>query len=120
MEAANINFMKWALNIELEERSTRKVEIPEENIQSGDYFAVMRLDGLDPMIMFGTGSRSGHSVMAMRFDGELYIVESQDAWYWPTHRIQRTPFKAWLRFAENCDFHVVHMPLNKEMRAKFD
>lgn len=28
MEAANINFMKWALNIELEERSTRKVEIP--------------------------------------------------------------------------------------------
>ena len=120
MEAANIRFMKWALNIELEERSVQKVEIPEENIQSGDYFAVMRLDGLDPMIMFGTGSRSGHSVMAMRFDGELYIVESQDAWYWPTHRIQRTPFKAWLRFAENCDFHVVHMPLNKEMRAKFD
>jgi len=120
MEAANINFMKWALNIELEERTTQKVLIPEENIQSGDYLAVMRLDGLDPMIMFGTGSRSGHSVMAMRFDGELYIVESQDAWYWPTHRIQRTPFKAWLRFAENCDFHVVHMPLNKEMRAKFD
>ena len=52
----------------------------------------MRLDGLDPMIMYGTGSRSGHSVMALRFDGELYIVESQDAWYWPTHRIQRTPF----------------------------
>jgi hypothetical protein len=69
MEAANIRFMKWALNIELEERSTQKVEIPEENIQSGDYLAVMRLDGLDPMIMFGTGSRSGHSVMAMRFDG---------------------------------------------------
>jgi len=120
MEAANIRFMKWALNIELEERTTQKVEIPEEDIQSGDYLAVMRLDGLDPMIMFGTGSRSGHSVMAMRFDGELYIVESQDAWYWPTHRIQRTPFKAWLRFAEECDFHVVHMPLNKEMRAKFD
>jgi len=47
----------------------------------------MRLDGLDPMIMYGTGSRSGHSVMALRFDNELYIVESQDAWYWPTHRI---------------------------------
>lgn len=76
MEAANIRFMKWALNIELEERTVQKVEIPEENIQSGDYLAVMRLDGLDPMIMFGTGSRSGHSVMAMRFDGELYIVES--------------------------------------------
>jgi len=47
----------------------------------------MRLDGLDPMIMYGTGSRSGHSVVALRFDGEPYIVESQDAWYWPAHRI---------------------------------
>merc|ERR1711990_794694 len=70
--------------------------------------------------MYGTGSRSGHSVMALRMDGELYIVESQDAWYWPTHRIQRTPFKAWMRFAENCDFHVVHMPLAPEYRAKFN
>lgn len=53
----------------------------------------MRLDGLDPMIMYGTGSHSGHTTTALRFDGELYIVESQDAWYWPVHRIQRTPFK---------------------------
>jgi len=36
----------------------------------------MRLDGLDPMIMYGTGSRVGHNVMALRFDGELYVVES--------------------------------------------
>ena len=56
-------------------------------MKSGDYFAVLRLDGLDPMIMYGTGSHSGHSVMALRMDGELYIVESQDAWYWPVHRI---------------------------------
>lgn len=45
----------------------------------------MRLDGLDPMIMYGTGAKIGHNVMALRFDGELYVVESQDAWYWPTH-----------------------------------
>jgi hypothetical protein len=76
MEKANLKFMKWAMNINLENRTTQKVEIPERKIQSGDYFAVMRLDGLDPMIMYGTGSRSGHSVMALRFDGELYIVES--------------------------------------------
>lgn len=76
MEKANKDFLKWALNIELEERPTQKVTIDESEIQSGDYFAVMRLDGLDPLIMYGTGSRSGHSVMALRFDGELYIVES--------------------------------------------
>jgi len=76
MEEANIEFSKWALGIEYEERVIQKVEIPFDHVQSGDYFAVMRLDGLDPMIMFGTGSRSGHSVVALRFDGEPYIVES--------------------------------------------
>jgi hypothetical protein len=80
----------------------------------------MRLDGLDPMIMWGTGSHSGHSVAALRMDGELYIVESQDAWYFPSHRIQRTRFDVWMEYAENCDFHVVHMPLSDEKRAQFN
>jgi hypothetical protein len=52
------------------------VEIDESLVKSGDYFAVMRLDGLDPMIMYGTGSHSGHSVVALRIDGQLYITES--------------------------------------------
>jgi len=33
--------------------------------------------------MYGSGGHIGHSVMALRFDGELYIVESTAAWYWP-------------------------------------
>lgn len=81
---------------------------------------MLRLDGLDPMIMYGTGSHSGHSVMALRMEGNLYIVESQDSWYWPVHRIQRTLFKEWMKNAENCDFHVAHLPLSKEMREKFN
>jgi hypothetical protein len=72
------------------------------------------------MIMYGTGSHSGHSVAALRMEGKLYIVESQDAWYFPTHRIQRTLFSEWIQYAENCDFAVVHMPLSEEQRAKFD
>jgi len=80
----------------------------------------MRLDGLDPLIMYGTGSHSGHSVVALRVDGELFITESQDAWYWPTHRIQRTPFKKWIKHAIDCDFHVTWMPLSEEYRARFD
>lgn len=120
MEEANKEFMKWGINWDLVERDTRKVEIDESLIQSGDYFAVTRLDGLDPMIMYGTGSHSGHSVMAMRFDGELYIVESQDSWYWPVHRIQRTRFSAWMKHAEDCDFAVAHLPLSDEMRKKFN
>merc|ERR1719460_3358819 len=89
-------------------------------IQSGDYLPIIRFDGLDPMIMYGTGSHSGHTVMAMRFDGELYIVESQDAWYWPVHRIQRTKFSEWIKYAENCDFNVAYLPLSEEMRKKFN
>lgn len=99
MELANKEFMKWSMNWDLKERTVQKVEIDESQIQSGDYLPVMRLDGLDPMIMYGTGSHSGHTVMAMRFDGELYIVESQDAPYWPLHRVQRTPFKEWMKIA---------------------
>lgn len=72
------------------------------------------------MIMWGTGSHSGHSVAALRIDGELYIVESQDAWYWPSHRIQRTPFKKWLEYADAADMHMVHMPLSDENRKKFN
>ena len=80
----------------------------------------MRLDGLDPMIMWATGSHSGHSVMALRFDGELYIVESQDAWYWPVHRIQRNKFSEWIKYAERANFHVALMPLSEESRSKFN
>lgn len=92
MEKANVAWLA-SFGYDLVERDIKKVEIDEDLIQSGDYFAVTRLDGLDPMIMYGTGSHSGHSVMAMRFpDDGLYIVESQDGWYWPQHGLQRTPF----------------------------
>jgi hypothetical protein len=46
-----------------------------------------RLDGLEPFIMFGTGAHIGHALMALRFEGELYVVESQDIWFWPIKRI---------------------------------
>jgi hypothetical protein len=85
MEEANIKFIQWALELNMEVRPTehQRIDIDATQIKSGDYFAVLRLDGLDPMIMYGTGSHSGHTVMACRFDGDLYILESQDAWYWP-------------------------------------
>ena len=80
MEEANIEFLKEAMHYEMEVRDTQKVEIDPDYIQSGDFIAILRLDGLDPMIMYGTGGHAGHTVMALRMDGELYIVESQDGW----------------------------------------
>ncbi len=76
MEKANVTFLSESMGLVLEERETQKVTIDPDLIQSGDFLAIFRLDGLDPIIMYGTGSHIGHSTMALRFDGELYVVES--------------------------------------------
>ena len=112
MVKGNVQFLNITMGYELVERDIQVVDIDTSNIKSGDFLAIMRLDGLDPIIMYGTGSHAGHSTMALWFDDELYIVESQDAWYWPVHNIQRNKFSDWIQYAKNCDFHVAHMPLS--------
>ena len=61
--------------------------IDEDFIQSGDPLLVLRLNGLDPLISYAAGSHIAHTTMAMRFNGELYVIESQDTWFWPTHHV---------------------------------
>lgn len=80
----------------------------------------MRLEGLGAMIMYGTGSHISHSTMALRFDGELYVVESQGSGFWPVAGIQRTKWADWIQQAENSSFHVSWMPLTAEKRAQFN
>jgi len=114
-------FIKHATGYEWKRRKNSDIfNVDEDLIQSGDYFAVTRMDGLDQIIEWGTGSHSGHSVIALRIDGELYITESQDGWYWPKHGIQRNLFKDWVKYANNAGFNVVWLPLRKELREKFN
>ena len=121
MEEANVKFIKQAINIDMVKRDTKKVEIDPSLIKSGDFLGVMRLDGLDQIIMYGTGAHIGHNVMALRMeDDELYIVESQDAWYWPTPNLQRTKFADWMKQAEDASFHVTWHRMRDEVRANFD
>lgn len=96
------------------------LDFDEKEIKSGDFVAIYRLDGLDPLIMFGSGSRTGHSAVACWIDGELYVLESQDGWYWPKRGIQRNKFKQWVQWAHNADFNVAILPLREEIRQKFD
>lgn len=124
-EKANIEFIKEAMGIEIEERDTYEVDFPEDLIQSGDFLAITRLDGLDQIIGWATGGIAGHSVMCLWFPDErgkdqLYVVESQDSWYWPTHGLQRTPYKTWMKQAKEASFNVVLMPLKAEAIRKFD
>lgn len=120
MERANVEFLGEAMGWHLEPREIKNVKIDKSLVHDGDFIAIMRLDGLDPLIMYGTGGHVGHSTMALHFDGELYIVESQDAWYWPTSGLQRTPWDLWMKRAEDASFHVSWLPLSDEARAAFD
>lgn len=80
----------------------------------------MRLDGVSQFIMYGTGSHCAHNIMALRFDGELYMLESVDGWYWPIRRIQRNRWSEWIKYAEEADYSVVYMPLSDEKRKIFN
>jgi len=40
-------------------------------VSSGDFFGIIRLDGVDPMIAFGMGGSTGHVTMALRDAGAL-------------------------------------------------
>lgn len=113
------------MGLEIESRETFEVEVDESLIKSGDFFTILRPDGLDPLIMWGTGSHGAHCVMSMWFTEEdgteaLYITESQDAWYWPTAGIQKTPFKTWIKQAKEASFNVIWLPLSEEGAKKFD
>ena len=72
----NLRFLNNTMNYEMVTRYTAVYEIDESLIENGDIFVIMRLDGLDPLIMYGSGAHAGHCSMALRFDGELYFIES--------------------------------------------
>jgi len=121
---ANIDFIYKATGYQWRERPKEAhkviVDIDESLFQSGDFLAITRLDGLDQIIEWGTGSHVGHCVMILKIKGETYVVESQAAWYWPRKDIQINPYKQWIKWADNAGFHVTWLPLKKEIAAKFD
>jgi hypothetical protein len=122
MEWSNAAFLGKFANYTMIPRNNSQsiINIDKNEIHSGDFLAILRLDGLDPLIMVGTGSHIGHSAVCMWIDGELYVLESQDGWYWPTHGIQRTKWDTWVGQAFNASFNVALMPLSNEMRARFN
>jgi hypothetical protein len=84
------------MGITMDTRPIENVDIDPSLIQSGDLFVIMRLDGLCPIVMYGSGSHATHCTMALRIDGELYVIESQNAWYWPIPNIQINKWEDWL------------------------
>lgn len=108
------------MGYDLPPRPINFVDIDESMVKSGDFFGVTRLDGLNPLIMYGTGSHIGHCTTALRFDDGLYIVESQGAAFWPVQGIQRTPFAQWIQQTRERDMAVIWLPLSDEAAARYD
>jgi hypothetical protein len=123
-QKANVDFIKEATGFQWKSRTPTYIDYDASNIRSGDFFAITRFDGLDNIIQYGAGSHSGHSVMALwdrtQNPAQLYIVESQDAWYWPTHGLQRTKWADWKKQAHDADFNVAHLPLRDQYANAFD
>lgn len=119
--AANLDWISGSAGYELQRYpSDRFVHIDKKLIKSGTILGVYRFDGVDTMINVGSGSRLGHITMALWHEDELYVIESQDAPYWPTQGIQMTTYDRWLKLAHNADYNVIILPLTDAHQAKFD
>lgn len=118
----NVKFLEAYTDFKYPARdASENTILSEDQIQSGDFFGVIRMDGLDPMLGWGMGSTTGHTTAALWFEDGLYVTESTvlDS-YWPTDGIQRTPYKQWVKQAREAGFNVVHIPLNEQARASFN
>jgi len=78
------------------------------------------MNGLDGLIMYGVGTTIGHCSMALRIDGELYIVESHGSKARPTQGIVKNKFADWLQQMRDGDFFASWVPLKAEIREKFN
>lgn len=102
MAEAAKKFLKWGLDWDIEDREITDIPYDKNLIHSGDFIAITRFDGKGPMQMYGDGTHVDHCVMALWMDDEvtgkreLFIVESQSGWYWPTDRVQRNRWEEWL------------------------
>ena len=79
-----------------------------------------RLDGVDPLIMYGTGSTIGHCTMTVWFDDELYVIEAMENVFWPIKNVQRNKYRDWIKMARDADYHVAHLSLTQSARSRFN
>jgi hypothetical protein len=104
----------------------RVTPIDAASVRSGDYLAILRFDGLDPMIGFGTGfGGTGHSAVALWRNGTLFVVEATDVDpFGPAvvfgKGIIVTEWSTWLSLAERAAYNVALLPLNATLSAAFN
>eukprot|EP00668_Euglena_longa_P046329 GGOE01062014.1.p1 GENE.GGOE01062014.1~~GGOE01062014.1.p1 ORF type:complete len:545 (+),score=114.45 GGOE01062014.1:132-1637(+) len=121
VRATNLDFLAKYAGRRMPRRRTSPTLPAEWEVDSGDVFGGMRLDGLDPMLAWAMGSSTGHLTTALRLDGKLYVTESttKDA-YWPRDGIQITPWEQWVSQVQKANYHFVWLPLKPEYRQRYN
>ena len=125
----NIEFLDQYSQIKpsMKPRSPQYANTPlpldESLIRSGDFFGIVRLDGLDTMLAWATGSTTGHTAVALRDSetGVLSVCESTTSdSYWVVNGVQCTEYHEWMEAMQVAGNNAVWAPLSPEYNAKFD
>mmetsp|Transcript_31101 Transcript_31101/g.28300 ORF Transcript_31101/g.28300 Transcript_31101/m.28300 type:complete len:376 (+) Transcript_31101:533-1660(+) len=120
-EWANVNMIKLGNGYEWKKREHQTLlNIDKNLIQSGDFFSLIRFNGNDVAVQYGSGSHSGHATMALWIDDELYILESNVNKGWPKGGLQKNKWEDWLQYTQDAGDHVTWMPIRQDLRDKFD
>ena len=120
-EKANLRILELYNHYTPERRKNNTIVNFDKNIiKTGDVMVLSRMDGIDQLIMIGAGGRVAHCVVCAWRDNELYVLEAQDAWYWPRKGIQKNKWEDWVKWANTAEFNVVLLPLRDEYRNKLD
>lgn len=117
----NIEFVEQYMNVTFKTRPVPFINLTENDIQSGDHFGILNFYEGEPLILYGTGSMTDHTAMALRIDGELYVVESAGTTV--THGkmgVMRTPWNRWFADVVRMQQLVVLLLLSAEARTKFN
>eukprot|EP00996_Jenningsia_fusiforme_P006206 NODE_744_length_1937_cov_23.815148_g689_i0.p1 GENE.NODE_744_length_1937_cov_23.815148_g689_i0~~NODE_744_length_1937_cov_23.815148_g689_i0.p1 ORF type:complete len:568 (-),score=82.53 NODE_744_length_1937_cov_23.815148_g689_i0:154-1857(-) len=119
--AANSDFVMKYARMNMTRLLKPLVPPKASQIRTGDLFAGIRLDGLDPMLAWAMGATTGHVTSAIWINGELFVTEStaKDS-YWPTDGIQRTPYATWIKQVQDANYNVMWLPLKDEYAQKYD
>lgn len=127
MAQRNANFMGERVNFTMRKRENPTFLVPEEKeVRSGDVMQILRLDGLDPVIGWGTGGHTGHTTMVLELNGTMHVVESTAAnpfgpVYWPPpYGVISTPYSHWFELAKEANYIAVLNRLNDQVSAKFN
>eukprot|EP00040_Diaphanoeca_grandis_P022923 m.123988 g.123988 ORF g.123988 m.123988 type:complete len:598 (-) comp29031_c0_seq1:23-1816(-) len=122
---ANMEFLSTYTPFPMSERTVGPVPFDPSEIRSGDFFGIVRLDGLDPMLAWAMGSTTGHTTVALwdrSGSNDLLMVCESTAndVYWPTNGVQCTPYTKWIEQATKAGYNIVLLPLDDTASAAFD